>query len=129
MGHCECDYGDGPEVFRAKTVTARKAHKCSECRGEIAATESYELVFGIWDGDALTFKACPDCVALRSWVEAHVPCFCWAFGTLHNDARDTMSDWDSECPGLYAETKAKIAAIRAKRRPAAPPLPASEVPK
>lgn len=45
-----------------------------------------------------------------------MPCVCWrAFGNLHEDAFLEMREWDRECPGILAETEAKIEAIRAKR--------------
>jgi hypothetical protein len=113
---CYCDYGDGPSVFDEATAKARKTHKCTECGGAILPGEVYLKTWGIWEGDAYTFKRCPDCIELVKWAAAHVPCICWMYGETHSSIRDAMDAWDSECPGLAAEADAKIKAVRAKRR-------------
>lgn len=45
--------------------TARKDHRCCECRGIIRKGEQYQLVSGIWDGAPGRFKTCSDCESLR----------------------------------------------------------------
>lgn len=114
---CYCDYKDGPSVYDAKTRKAKKEHKCSECRGVIKPGEVYEHAWGVWDGDAQTFKACPDCLELRRWAQAHVKCICWSHGETHQIVRETFEEYERDCPGLTAEAEAKIADIRARRRP------------
>lgn len=116
MDPCYCDYSDGPSVFDEKTVKAKKVHKCSECRGAIQAGETYLKTWGIWDGEASTFKRCPDCSALIAWATAHVKCICWYYGQTLSDIIDAMQEYDSECPGLLAEAEAKVAEVRTKRR-------------
>lgn len=116
MDACYCDYGDGPSVFDEKTVKAKKAHKCSECRGAILPGEAYLKTWGIWDGEASTFKRCADCSSLIEWALAHVKCICWHYGQSLSDIIDAMQEYDAECPGLLAEAEAKVNAVRAKRR-------------
>ena len=116
MNDCYCDYGEGPEMMTEKTVKARKAHKCTECHGTIAPGEAYLNTWGIWEGEAHTFKRCADCIDLMKWAEAHVPCICWLYGDTHSNIREAMANWDSECPGLAAEADAKIKTVRDKRR-------------
>lgn len=55
-----------PTVYRCDCPTARKEHKCCECRGVISTGEKYHYHHGIWDGRGDSFKVCADCEALRS---------------------------------------------------------------
>jgi hypothetical protein len=91
MMDCFCDY-EPPEFYNKYSLRARKVHRCEECGGEIRAGEKYEYVSGKWCGDFSTFKTCERCADLRQWVKNSVPCFCWAHGSLHDDARDTVQD-------------------------------------
>lgn len=115
MTSCYCDDGDAPSAFKSDTRKARKVHQCDECRRAIEAGDTYEHVWGVWDGP-LTFKTCPDCLEFRRWFEAHIPCVCWQYGSMFEIARDQARQYDHDCPGFAKETDEKIAAIRAKRR-------------
>ena len=99
MADCYCDY-DGPSVWNSTEPVARVEHECYECRCTILPGEKYEYVWGIWDYPE-TFKTCPRCLALRKWVLAHVPCFCWSHGGLLEEARDTIDHYQNECEGLW----------------------------
>jgi len=100
---CFCDY-DPPEFYCRSTPKAKKKHYCFECRGIIAAGETYEYVSGKWEGYFSAFKTCIRCVDLRTWVKNNVPCLCWAHGNLWEDLFDTVEDAQrragSEAPGL-----------------------------
>jgi len=52
---------DMPEAFRQITRTARKEHKCCECRRKIPKGTKYTYSSGIWDGTASDFKQCLSC--------------------------------------------------------------------
>jgi len=52
---------DAPSVFRQITRTARKEHKCCECRRVIEPGSKYQYSSGIWDGSAHDFKQCINC--------------------------------------------------------------------
>lgn len=54
-----------PSCYTSAVRTARKDHKCCECRGVIQAGEKYHYYSGIWDGIARTFKTCEECNELR----------------------------------------------------------------
>lgn len=83
---CWCDFE--PAAFYCRTeLKAVKEHTCTECGSAIQPGEKYERVAGKWDGSFSSFKTCPRCVALRDHIKAHVPCFCWAHGSLLDDAR------------------------------------------
>lgn len=100
MSACYCDY-DPPSMYeKCRVKSARKLHKCSECRRTINPGEPYENVWGIWDGQSDTFKTCQHCLALREFVEAHVPCVCWQHGNMRDDAIETAREWAHETVGL-----------------------------
>ena len=100
MMDCYCDY-EPATVYTAVLHTARKPHKCLECGGQIAPGEKYERVFAIWEGDPATCKTCTRCLDLREYVKAHVPCFCWAHHSMHDDAIETVEQYAHEAPGLF----------------------------
>jgi len=55
-----CDL-EMPAVYDARTIKARKAHKCSECAGVIKPGETYKMISGLWDGRWDNYKQCADC--------------------------------------------------------------------
>lgn len=115
MSYCECDYDSFLNVLDERMVKqARKDHKCSECRRTIKAGESYESVFGISEGEGCTYKTCAQCLALREWVKAHIPCFCWAFTMMREDAINTAQAASHEAPGLLFGAYRREVAIRRK---------------
>lgn len=108
MNDCFCDYDgpdtddDGNELYDASMVVATEPIKCMECWRPIAAGETYELVKGTWNGGPeSTYRTCTRCLAVRQYVLDHVPCFCWWHQGLLSDARDTISEYAHELPGLF----------------------------
>lgn len=87
---CVCDY-DAPSFYVAEVRTARKTHKCEECRNLILPGDKYEHVRGKWDY-VDTFKTCSHCVDLRTWTKNNVPCLCWAHGNLLDDCREAVQE-------------------------------------
>jgi hypothetical protein len=89
---CACVYVDtsesGPTLFEEKIVTARKPHKCGECRRSIEMGEEYEHTKGLWEGRFETHKTCSECRAIRSAF------FCngWFYGQVIHDLREHISD-------------------------------------
>lgn len=63
-----CQEGDEPAVAVSAWRTAKRAHRCCECREPINPGERYQHVRGLWDGDWLTFKTCAECVDTRQQV-------------------------------------------------------------
>lgn len=88
---CECDV-DPPRVYHESTRTARKPHRCCECRSTITPGEQYEHVFGVWDGQAASQKTCAQCVLLRSEAMRFASCFCFTFGNVISEIRDELID-------------------------------------
>lgn len=98
---CYCDYE--PWLFyAARRPKARKVHKCTECRRLIQPGARYERVIGVWERGCKpdTFVTCGNCVALREYVEAHVPCLCWAHGNMVEDCMETVREFAHEADGL-----------------------------
>ncbi len=87
---CYCDY-DQPSFYNSAIVTARKPHKCEECRNIIQPGDKYERATGKWDY-VDTFKTCSHCVDLRTWTKNNVPCLCWAHGNLISDCAEAIGE-------------------------------------
>lgn len=121
MGYyCVCD-GDQPSLFSEREIrSARKQHKCDECQNPINVGESYRSVFGVWDGMADSHRLCSYCVACKEYVEAHLPCFCWYWGSegeMLNDMRESVSNYSFEVPGMGMEFgRLYVKAIKPKWR-------------
>lgn len=62
---CLMDDDPGPSLHREALPTARKPHRCGECRRKIQRGERYERVSGVWEGGWSTFKTCLDCRSVR----------------------------------------------------------------
>lgn len=103
MSECYCDY-EPPSVYSKETRKARKEHKCAECGTLIKRGDKYEYVFGVWDGTVDYIKTCGQCVDLREFVRAHIPCFCWAHHNLHEDCIEMAREYSHEAPGLLFGT-------------------------
>lgn len=99
MSTCFCDY-ESPSMYSASTPKAIKLHSCDECGRAIHIGERYEKVVAVWDGSFGTYRTCQRCLNLRAYVQAHVPCFCWAHGNIIEDAMETARHWNLEAPGL-----------------------------
>jgi len=97
---CSCDYDEYAAVYVAKRIIARKQHKCSECSTPILAGEQYERVGSFFDGAWGTYRTCSRCLALRDFVEAHVPCMCWQHHSMRSDVIETAREYAHEGPGL-----------------------------
>ena len=116
---CHCDY-DLPEFYTRQIIkSAKKKHECYECARSILPRESYEQVTGKWDGYFYVFKTCANCVAIREFLKNSVPCFCWAHGSMHDDAYNAIQDAycraRDEVKGLFTGYGRRVIAGRRKR--------------
>lgn len=106
--------GDCSEVWNERQIrAARKTHRCeSGCR--IEPGQPYTSIFSIFEGDASTYKICPDCVALQKAMSracrlyephsADAPLW-----DLKNEAREHLQfEFPDEVP---AEIRAEIQAM------------------
>lgn len=58
---------DGSAEFQSLEIcTARKEHRCEECREIIPARTKYERIAGKFDGDFYTVKTCLICSEIRA---------------------------------------------------------------
>lgn len=79
--------GDGPSCFTEKIRTARKEHRCTECRETITIGAKYECVSGVWDGRPDRYKTCLSCVEIRN----HFSCNSgWVYGELWSQLEESF---------------------------------------
>lgn len=102
MTECYCDY-ETPTVYSIATPTAKRSHKCIECGNAISIGERYERITSLFDGEWDTYKTCCRCIAVREYVKAHVPCFCWYHYNLLDDADAAMDEYAHLVPGMRME--------------------------
>lgn len=91
---CGCDY-ERPTLYNVSIHNARKQHKCCECGCDISMGEEYEKTVGVWDGDFRAFKACTDCLKVRSQLEKEA-CYCILHGGLYEDAHNYVQEMYGE---------------------------------
>jgi hypothetical protein len=116
---CYCDY-DPPEFYNAQVIkAARKRHKCDECDRPMLPGENYERVTGKWEGELSVLTTCSNCLDIRQFVKNSVPCFCWAHGSMHDDAYSAIQDAyyraRDEVKGLFMGYGRRLIACRRKR--------------
>lgn len=84
---CRIQDCDEPwDLFHAKTVTARKEHKCNECGRVIAKGESYHRANALADGRFDTFKLCAHCDAASEWLT--VVCNGYIYGDIGEELEE-----------------------------------------
>lgn len=91
MTDCYCDFEE-PDFYVARIHTARKPHRCEECRREIKPGEQYEYVSASWGHIARTYKTCEHCRDLRIWTQNNVPCLCWSHGNSNEDCYGAVEE-------------------------------------
>lgn len=99
------DY-DAPETHITSHPTARKPHRCCECRELIKSGQRYERVFGKWDGRIDTYLTCELCAEIRQ----QFCCDGWLYTSLWEGMREQAFEhlqmagpcWE----GLSAKAKA-----------------------
>lgn len=99
MAECWCDY-ERPSFFREGMRKVRKRHHCYECGGAIYPGQEAMYTVGKWEGQLSNHYTCKHCLEIRQYTQAHVPCFCWYYGSMLDDATETIRHWAHEAPGL-----------------------------
>jgi len=67
-GYCDVDLGEAcddaepVEFVNRRSVVAKKAHKCSICRGDIAVGETHEVAAYKFEGEFQTERTCAPCL-------------------------------------------------------------------
>jgi hypothetical protein len=88
---CRIDDSDYVQELDRSTPTARKEHRCNECRRTIAPGETYELFKGIWDGRFAYYKTCTHCQQAREWLYRQCN------GYVFTEVRDELEEhWRDE---------------------------------
>ena len=100
---------DGPSCSTTKVRTARKDHRCAECRAAITPGSKYEYASGIWDGFADSYKTCLLCVEIRN----HFACGSgWEYGSVWAQLEESffpeMKAGGPCTEGLSPEAKARL---------------------
>lgn len=111
---CYCDYVDAPSLYRVSRHKARSTYRCDECGGGIAVSAEYERAAMLYEGRWDVSRTCHRCLALRDYITAHAPCFCWLHGSLLDDAEDTLRQYGRESTGFWIGGMKRL--LRAQRR-------------
>lgn len=101
---CDCWDYETPSVYRDELRRARKPYRCCDCNAAIKPGEQYGYVFGVWDGNAMTFRLCVFCEDMRRQCEFD----CIPFGELADD----VYQHDSQQAGEVAAFKKRYEANR-----------------
>ena len=88
MGTC-CIDGESADVFREEWLTARKQHKCCECRIAINPGEHYQRVVMLAECLWSTYKTCEKCADLR---ESLLEVDCPYYGGLSEAYQNWLTD-------------------------------------
>lgn len=110
---CDCDL-EQPSTFRTTDRKARKWHRCSECRCWIEPGETYLEIFGVWDGDARTYRRCIDCQDIIAWAEKQDDCLCLPIGEAFSAIMDSFHD--AGLTHAYVEARERIREVRWRRK-------------
>lgn len=101
MSNCSCvcvDYGDPmPGFYTKRNPTAKKEHKCSECKRIIKPFEKYEYASGLWEGKFLIFKTCSDCLSIINefFCDGHL--YEGIKESLYEHLQDMNGETDEDC--------------------------------
>lgn len=98
-GVCLADYEgafDPADVYKAKTVRARKPHKCIECGDKIPVGAEYERVTANWDGAFDTIHTCLACRDIRVGLSCDGS---WMHYALWDDIDEILPELTMACIG------------------------------
>lgn len=95
---CSCEVhdsiDDGPSFSFGKTLTARKEHRCCECKRTIRPGEKYQRDGGLWDGVFTVYKTCYDCLTVRNTFFKGG----WVYEMIWSDLMEYISGCDGDLP-------------------------------
>lgn len=87
---CKYDVGDDGKLCRSIKRTARKRHRCYECRAEIFVGDEYREDTGLWDGEWSRFKMCGVCAEKAAYLL--IECNGFLYGMVCQDYDDHMAE-------------------------------------
>lgn len=85
IGSGDCE---SPDFWSESIRTARKEHKCVECRKIIPKGEKYNILTGKWDGEMSSYKMCLTCREIESKLSCGGGGV--VFGTLWYEIRESV---------------------------------------
>jgi len=88
------DYDGSYEFYEQEIRTARKTHRCIECRREIPVGEKYERVAGKFDGDFFSDCTCMPCAEIAEAFYCDGPRIAHC---LWDDMDAVMGDLTTSC--------------------------------
>ena len=86
--------GDEATFYNERIAKARKAHRCYECRDEIAIGTEYELVSGKWEGLVESYHFCLQCSEIGKTFSCNGKRM---FGSLWSDLEDVFDELTTGC--------------------------------
>lgn len=85
---CMSDDGDNCDFYTENIRKSRKNYICCECFRPICKGERYQNVFGVWEGQAHTYRTCEHCVVAQEWLREH--CGGFLFTRVEDDLIDHL---------------------------------------
>lgn len=90
------DYDGSPEFFDVTWPTARKIHRCEECKREIPKGSQYRREAGKYDGNLYCIKTCEVCAEIRDAFTCDDGAGS-EYGSLWSDLTDSFSALTTGC--------------------------------
>jgi len=90
------DVDDFCMTLREEQPTARKQHKCCECRRVIEVGEKYNIEITVYDGGIKRYKTCLDCMSIRDEF--------FKEGFYYGSTKWMLRDHINECGGDISES-------------------------
>lgn len=111
------DYDDyeTPSVYSENFRVARKYHRCSECGRAILSGQRYKTTFGVWVGDAKSYKTCPSCISILDLVQSKYANFSWALGDLISEVRDMAPNFPADPGQMFKLGRYLVGSPRMKK--------------
>lgn len=90
-----CDVG--PSCYSTAEYRARKEYRCCECKAPIHVGEKYLYCFGVWEGEASTFRQHMLCAEACEFFRDKInDGDCLPFGGLLDEGRDYFAYMDRD---------------------------------
>lgn len=90
--HVDVWDGEGGTMLKEVERTAKKEHRCVECRRLIHQGERYQDERLLFEGAVSTLKTCRDCMSLRR----EMFCECWIYGELWDAFSEYLRELDED---------------------------------
>ena len=88
---CRVHGEDFVTVLHERWQTARKDHRCGECRVPIRPGDRYVAERYVYDGAASSHKTCADCWEYRTWLQ--LECGGFIYGEVREDFGEHLGEY------------------------------------